>query len=214
MCLCHTSNAVLDSQEQLDYYYGTNYYNFSTDFTYAQDKTNIEESINKYRGFIVGRYETTITTAGVIGSMPNETVLQANKSISQTNNKQVRWYGLYKVQKDLYAGNLSVFSSMITSKEWYRIMAFTGYGSTTRDEDTTYTTKPDKSGSAYKDSNPEVYDETHNIYDLAGNLMEWTLKTYSTYGRTIRGGVFSGNTFSASYAYNYYSPYLNNQHFR
>ena len=79
---------------------GTNFYNYSQDFTYAQDKTNIEKSINTYRGFIVGRYETTIT-----------------------------------------------------SKEWDRIMTF-------------------------KNSDPAVYDETHNIYDLAGNLFEWTLKSF------------------------------------
>ena len=122
--------------------------------------------------------------------MPNEDVLQASKSIAQTNNKQVRWYGLYKVQKDLYAGNLSVFSSMITSKEWDRIMAFTGYGNTKRATDT-YTTTPDKSGAAYKNSNPAVYDETHNIYDLAGNLYELTLKASSADKRTYRAGSYN-----------------------
>ena len=130
--------------------------------------------------------------------MPNENVLQTNRSIAQTNNKPVRWYGLYKVQKDLYAENKVVFSSMITSKEWDRIMIWTGYGNTTRAA-ATYTTQPDKSGAAYKNSSPAVHDETHNIYDLAGNLFEWTLKAYSNNIRTYRGG--SADTYYPDLAY-------------
>ena len=175
-----TSGAALDSQEQLDYYYGKNYYNYARDFDYVQDKANIEESINKYRGFIVGRYETTITSNGTIGSMPNETVITASSKIPQTNYKYVRWYGLYKVQKDVYARNNIVFSTMITDREWTRIMSFTGYGSATRDTDTTYTTKPDKSGSSYANDST-VYDVTHNIYDLAGNVSEWNLGHFIYY---------------------------------
>ncbi len=105
-------------------------------------------------------------------------------------NEFVRWYGLYKVQKDLYAENEAVFSSMITSKEWDRIMTFTGYGSTVRDKDNTYTTKPDKSGSSYANDSTQ-YDETHNIYDLAGNLCEWTLKANSNYRRVGRGNTYN-----------------------
>ncbi len=120
-------------------------------------------------------------------------------------NEFVRWYGLYKVQKDLYAENESVFSSMITSQEWDIIMTFTGYGGIERDPDTTYTNKPEKSGVAYKKENssdPDIYDETHNIYDLAGNLYEWTLKPNNTNLRVVRGGYYYGYT--ASYMFSNY----------
>ena len=63
-----------DSQNQLDSCYGDNYYNYANDFNYAQDKTDIETSINKYKGFYVGRYETTINN-GTIGSQKGATVL-------------------------------------------------------------------------------------------------------------------------------------------
>ena len=180
-----------DSQELLNYYYGENYYSYANDFTYAQDKTDIETSINKYKGFYVGRYETTINN-GTIGSQKGATVLTADTKLQ--NDKYYRWYGLYKAQKDLYGNNSNVFSSMITSKEWNTIMTFTGYGDAER-ATSTYTTKPDLSGSAYKGTS-DTYDLTKNIYDLAGNVWEWTLKADFANCRVIRGGSYGGSSAS------------------
>ena len=187
-----------DSQNQLDSCYGDNYYNYANDFNYAQDKTDIETSINKYKGFYVGRYETTINN-GTIGSQKGATVLTACTKLP--NDKYYSWYGLYKAQKDLYGNNSNVFSSMITSKEWNTIMTFTGYGNTERGA-YTYTTKPDLSGSAYKGT-ADTYDLTKNIYDLAGNVFEWTLTASDTGNRVYRGGawVIDLDIYSASHTY-------------
>ncbi len=206
----NTSKKVYDSKEQLAYYYGENYYNYANDFNYAQDKTDIETSINKYKGFYVGRYETTINN-GTIGSQKGATVLTADTKLP---NDKYRWYGLYKAQKDLYGNNSNVFSSMITSKEWNTIMTFTGYGDAKR-ATSTYTTKPDLSGSAYKGT-ADTYDLTKNIYDLAGNIWEWTLTARNYYGRVSRGGRYDGAYDSASDAgsgspindYSYYGSRL------
>ena len=197
------SKKAYDSQEQLDYYYGENYYNYANDFNYAQDKTDIETSINKYKGFYVGRYETTINN-GTIGSQKGATVLTAYETLKEGTNPNnnesyyYRWYGLYKAQKDLYENNSNVFSSMITSKEWNTIMTFTGYKGAKR-ATRTYTTKPDLSGSAYKGT-ADTYDLTKNIYDLAGNVCEWTLKANGTIVRVSRGGSCSNDVNSASYS--------------
>ena len=100
----------------------------------------------------------------------------------------------------MYANNQSVGSLMISSKQWNAIMNFTGYGDTIRATDT-YTTKPDLSGTAYKTDSTK-YDVSKNIYDLAGNVTEFTLKASSTSYRASRGGICSDAKNSASVSYN------------
>ena len=78
----------------------------------------------------------------------------------------------------------------------------TGYGNVKRGNDT-YTTKPDLSASAYA-TNKEQYDVSKNIYDLAGNVRECTLKTAEDDRRTYRGGFFDADI-SASFGWRYSS---------
>ena len=100
---------------------------------------------------------------------------------------------------------------MITSKEWDKIMSFTGYGSTKRPIDS-YTTKPDLSGSAYSIDSTK-YDVSKNIYDLAGNVFEWTLKPSYSNSRVRRGGKYNNSSSSASYSDGYF-PYRNDSDIR
>ena len=204
--------------------YKKGYYDYD-DFTYATDKTNVETSIQTYGGFYVGRYETTIdgSTIGVEQGKPILTCATLLKEVTNATSKDeyhYRWWGLYKAQKDMYANNSSVGSLMISSKQWDEIMTFTGYGSTKRakntylnyDSTSDKTTAPDLSGSAYSTDNTQ-YDVSKNIYDLAGNVKEYTLKAYNTNVRTRRGGSYNdsvGSAPSTNYSAYYsdaYSPY-------
>jgi len=197
-----TSTYLYDSQDELDYYYGTGYYNYS-DFTYSTDKTNVETNIRTYGGFYVGRYETTID-GSTIGVQAEKTVLTMatllKEGINTKSNDEYhyRWWGLYKEQKDIYEDDEYVGSLMITSKQWDEIMTFTGYGDTIRDN-TTYTTKPDLSSSKYLNTT-ETYDVSKNIYDLAGNVREHTLIQYSASLRYFRGGRFDSTVSSTNNA--------------
>lgn len=85
-------------------------------------------------------------------------------------------------------------------------MTFTGYEGARR-ATSTYTTKPDLSGSAYKGT-ADTYDLTKNIYDLAGNIWEWTLTANDAYYRVSRGGYYGGGS-SASTTSSYF-PSNNN----
>ena len=195
----------LDTYQIIEYFYGTvlgtinSEESFNKVFTYTQDRENIQRSIRTYGGFYVGRYETTydsLDTNGVpqkIGVKKDSYVLQTS-SILQTGringeNYYYRWWGLYKAQKDMYATNSNVGSIMISDNQWEAIMTFTGYGNIKRTIDT-YTNTPDLSGSAYR-TDTTKYDVTKNIYDLAGNLTEYTIRAYQTDRRVNRGGDYS-----------------------
>ncbi len=203
------SGALYESQTTLDYLYGTNFYNFANDFKYAEDEENLVESIRTYGGFYVGRYETTydsVDASGVpqgIGVKPGKNVLradnilQAGKSTQSGNKYYYAWWGLYKTQKDMYKSNAFVKSFMITTGQWTAIMSYTGYGNEIRGTDT-YASKPSLSGAAYG-TDSSLYDETHNIYDLAGNLQEWTSSILLVAShRTYRGGVYNQSANNAS----------------
>jgi len=195
----------MTTQEDLDYYYGKDYYDYS-EVDYLQEKTDIETSINKYKGFYVGRYETTID-GNTIGTMANKEVLTTAHTLRPGNNEEegysgepyyYRWFGLYKVQKDMYGQDEAVFSTMITENEWELIINFSGYEDGTRAIDTYVNANaPDLSGGAYKD-NADVYDVSKNIYDLAGNVREWTLaKCVMGSYLMVYGGSYSSSKLSA-----------------
>lgn len=46
---------------------------------------------------------------------------------------------------------------------------------------------------AYDEVAPTGFFEVCNIFDLAGNLHEWTLENYGSASRTRRGGSYQGN---------------------
>ncbi len=216
------TNFVYDSQNELDYYYGTDYYNYS-DFTYSVDQANVQRSIQTYVGFYVGRYETTYDNTdenGVpqgIGIKKGKNVLNASNILQSgtntTSNEEYfyRWWGLYKAQKDMYESNQSVGSLMISSKQWDEIMTFTEYDDATRAGDT-YKTRPELSGSEYT-TDTSKYDVSKNIYDLAGNALEWTIKGIYNSTRVLRGGTYN-NIGSTSSDSNNSSPVMFDSRYR
>ena len=55
----------------------------------------------------------------------------------------------------------------------------------------------DESGNLIKSGNYEEY-QLKNIYDLAGNVSEWTMESYGTTQKVVRGGE-SGSTNAITY---------------
>ena len=149
------------------------------------------KSVAKYKGFYVGRYETSKDANGKAQSIKGAT--SAYNSSAENN-----WYGLYKIQKE-YSTN-SVQGSMIWGSQYDAMMRWMGSPKTTitgYNQNRTTGTAPE--------------DVIKKVYDLYGNNYELTLEAGNTSFRVSRGGYY-GYNHSPSYR-SYDGPtYTNAQH--
>lgn len=172
---------------------------FSKD-TLQQEYNAMIESVKKYGGFYVGRYETSLSnedasSSGVTGmaqSKPN--IIPTTANDTETN----MWYGLYAKEKTYTGTNNSVQSSMIWGSQYDAMLNWI-ISSNSKDRE-----KLIKSENASHDlsnsypSGTEENDKINNIYDLEGNLQEWTLEANSSDFRVLRGGDCSYSYFPIS----------------
>ena len=207
---------------------GTKYADASSFGKELQSQYNVMvEKVKNAGGFWVGRYETTNMNTNQVASKKGTT--------SGINN--VTWYRMYAIQS-LYSNNVlknvepktTKTSSMIWGSQYDQIMIW--MKNIENDEETTrgkyYVTngvvkgnygKITINGNEIKDGNDKTTSpastgsqETYrvkNIYDLAGNVYEWSLEAYDTDRRVLRGGFYL--TTDAKYTrpddrYNAYYP--------
>ena len=150
------------------------------------------ESVNKYKGFFVGRYETTIDNDRNIGSVYNTPVLTEDKTMftKDSTDYPYRWYGMYYAQKttDYIDGNgQNVQSAMIYGQLWDKVMAFVngktdGAGNTFNTS--SYSSARHTGSKANSGQNNN--DLVANIYDLEGNCYDWTQEANDTSSRVER----------------------------
>ena len=143
------------------------------------DYNEMVESVSKYGGFYIGRYETSIdgeTVASKVGMTP----------MSGATDSGNTWYGMYKKQKEYASKNnlSSVKSSMIWGSQWDSVLNWILIGSDK--EKVTATGNGNHSGKVM-DTGATATDKMNNIYDLEGNRWEWTLEACSTEQRVCRG---------------------------
>ena len=180
------------------------------------------ESVSKCGGFYIGRYE--LSGVGV----------QKDKAtLTKTN-----WYDLYnacrssklqasdKVKTQMIWGcqwditmNWLISSGAKTSDEVNKDSSSWGNYSdskenakvtVTEDDGTTTNKYGSKQNTGYSE-----YWKANNIYDLAGNVSEWTQEANSAYDRALRGGCYysSGSTFHTSCRFSYYPTYRFNDYY-
>ena len=174
-------------------------------------------SVEKYGGFYIGRYET--------GDLSKEQVVvqKGNTDIhSQT------WYAMYEKCKTLSDNNNHIETGMIWGNQWDRTLMWlmecnakeetTGkskeevisdstswgnyYNATFTYTNSSGSTSTKNSGSSTRiPTGSTEYTKANNIYDLAGNVRDWTMEAYDILRRVSRGGVFSsdGTNYPASY---------------
>ena len=145
------------------------------------DYKNMIDSVRKNGGFYVGRYE--LSNAGTKKDQP---------SLTNTN-----WYNLYAKCKT-FGDESTTYSRMIWGCQWDQVCKFI---STAKDKNgqTISLSNSTKYGN-YKNSENSTQNKintgsndnynTNNIYDLAGNCLEWTQEAYYTDFRAYRGGRY------------------------
>ena len=161
---------------------------------------NMVASVEKYGGFYIGRYET--------GNINQDTpVIQKGN----TNISSQTWYNMYKRCKNIKGANTNVETGMIWGNQWDRtLMWLIETGSKTKeqiaDDSTSWgnyynatfeyvnssgstATKNEGSSTRIPTGSAE-YTKANNIYDLAGNVRDWTMEAISTYYRVYRGGNY------------------------
>ena len=157
----------------------------------------MSESIKKYHGFWIGRYELTGTTEKpTVKSGDVLTAAEAGK-----------WYGLYKACQNVIRNNTDVKSTMIYGCQWDETMSWL--------KNTEFKGREDKvdtdssswgnygSGSPINTGSVSTY-KANEIFDLAGNYYDWTQEANSMYDRVSRGGDYpnSGSSVPAADRYN------------
>lgn len=175
-----------------------------------QNYYEIIESIKKYGGFYIGRYET--------GGL-NETAVVRKMD---TNIADQNWYTMYKKCLTLKGTNTDVKTSMIFGNLWDETLEWLVKSGATISDGTTLTYQLVGSNSTtwgnyynatfnYIAANAETplitetkaqststripagsaeYTKANNVYDMAGNVWDCTTEAYSTDNRVGRGGYY------------------------
>ena len=153
--------------------------------------TNMVKSVDKFKGFYVGRYETSTVSNNVSASA----VVQSQKNKDILYNRT--WYQTYYYQEsnintyNPYHNNKSVTSSMIWGSQWDAMLNWMLKDDNTKNFVTSVVgnrTGTRANSGQYSD------DFAKNIFDLSANVVEWTQGATSTHYRDYRGGSFLKTT--------------------
>ena len=143
---------------------------------------NMIASVEKYGGFYIGRYET--------GNLSQEKVCVV-KNNSDINNQT--WYKIYKKAKEI-AVNGNVTSSMIWGSQWDATMRWMYNSGNEEKKEYTYDSRGKGNYSRTPIATGSIEDyAVNNIYDMAGNVWDWTIEAGDTYSRVSRGGYFNSD---------------------
>ena len=161
----------------------------SNSITISQLETEFNDmitSVEKYGGFYIGRYET--------GNLSQEKVVVIKNNTDIGNQT---WYTMYKKAKGI-AVNDNATSSMIWGSQWDAAMRWMYNSGNEEKKKYTYDSTGKGNYSGTNGNQPiatgsiEAY-AVNNIYDMAGNVNDWTIEAYGTILRDGRGGYYRNN---------------------
>ena len=168
--------------------------------TMVNDYNTMIESIAKYGGFYIGRYELASNGEKTGAAVTNSSwyILYAKcKELAASNAVQTRmiWGCQWDITCD-WISNTNTDKSITDSKSWGNY----------RDSISPANTGNYESG-VKKDTGLNEAWKANNIYDFAGNCLEWTQEAFSSSNRAARGGYYWANGSDGPAIYrNYGSP--------
>ena len=149
--------------------------------TMKSDYEEMIASLEKYKGFYIGRYELTAN-----GEKTGAT---------QTCENGVNWYTLYKNCTTLASGT-KVKTRMIWGLQWDATcnwLAGSGFDITDSSKWGNYSNNDATGHGSKKDTGFSESWKANNIYDFAGNCYEFTQEADYTSYRARRGGYYNFN---------------------
>ena len=177
--------------------YSNGYENEETEYN------QMKQSVLKYNGFYVGRYEAGVEGTRTSG-IADDVVIKQGKNVynyigwSNSDDMTVETGGAVQKSKEFAEENgyTSVTSTLMYGVQWDAIMQW--IDPEYKNEDGTLysknsfvansTDKGNYDGPVEIAGSSENY-VVKNIYDLAGNVAEWTMETSGTNERVVRGGT-------------------------
>jgi len=161
------------------------------------EHTAMKNSVESNHGFYIARYEASKNTS------TNKAESKKGKAVWNniawgTSMTEIGTGAVYNAEQ-VYNNNsnYNVTSTLIYGSEWDAVLAWIDpkYKTGTC-ESTSFIVNSTGSGN-YSDTRAEkgspgstgIFD-VKNIYDMAGNVYEWTMEAYDTYDRVFRGGCY------------------------
>ena len=161
------------------------------------------DSLEKYGGFYIGRYET--------GNLSKNTfvVRRGNTDISNQT-----WYTMLNNCKTLKGNNSNIETGLIWESQWDMVLMWLIESGNKNKEEVCVDSKGWgnhlNSTFEYRNSNSKLeikkanvstiipagsteYTKANNIYDLSGNVREWTVSSFQNHAKTSKAGSFQYN---------------------
>lgn len=193
---------------------GLNTTNFTEPYAsgYSGENNEYDEMCNQvllYGGFYIGRYEAGVNSTDLRTEETTDQIVVCKKGVapydyipwgasmndinstlgvweydestdSLKQSEAVQTHGAVFLSKQMYSDSSSVKSTLIYGSQWDAMCRYIG------NSNMTTSTK-----SAKEITGSVNTDVSKNIYDLAGNCLEWTMEAVGSWARVIRGGRYN-----------------------